>query len=349
MCDISVIIPVYNGAGMLEDCVSSVLNAGNRIAEIIIVDDGSTDQTLSVAEGLAEKNMKIRVIHTENHGTYMARTMGMKAARGSYVTSIDVDDRYCPNSLDMLADLLEDNAADAAIGGLVEIDDYDTMISAPDCPVVKVSTVEQMWPRIMKWKTQEFVSYINKLYKREMMQDFVEAEGICQGDDVTITCQTFLGVKTVVETNSPMYLYYQNPESLTRVGFSDRDLDVQRVWDKVVEIMGEKRKDLLPMAQYNRWRTDFTMMTRLILVDDKTLDRKYAGELQKWRAGLKAHWKDLIAPHAMPRNRELLVLGLRFCYGPTKAAMRLGRKLMRKETSVILHSGDKRPAMKSQV
>ena len=342
MCDISVVIPVYNGAGMLKDCVFSVQNAGNRIAEIIIVDDGSTDQTLSMAEGLAEKNKKIRVIHTENHGTYMARTTGMKAAAAPYITSIDVDDRYCPNSLDMLADLLEDKDADVAIGGLIEIDDYQTPISSSDRPVIKLSTAEQMWPRIMKWKTQEFVSYINKLYKREMVQDFVEAEGICQGEDVLITCQTFLGVKTVVETTAPMYLYYQNPESLTRVGFSDRDLDVQRVWDEVVEIMRERRPDLLPMAQFNRWRTDFTMITRLILVDDKALDRKYAGELQKWRAGLKDHWKDLISPHAMPRNRELLVIGLRFTYGPTKAAMRLGRKLTRKETSVILHSGDKR-------
>ena len=342
MQDIAVIIPVYNGADMLESCVQSVNNAGKRVSEIIIVDDGSTDQTLSVAEKLAEENKMIRVIHTENHGTYMARTTGMKAAKASYVTSIDVDDRYCPNSLDMLAGLLEDKAADAAIGGLVEIDDYHIQIPTPDHPLVKTSTSDQMWLRIMKWKTQEFVSYINKLYKKELVQEFVEADGICQGEDVLITCQTFLGVKRVVETTAPMYLYYQNPESLTRVGFSDRDLDVQRVWDKVVEIMRKKRPDLLPMAQYNRWRTDFTMITRLILVDDKALDRKYAGELRKWRAELKAHWKDLVSPHAMPRNRELLVIALRFCFSPTRILMRMGRKLTREETSVILHSGDKR-------
>ena len=97
MQDIAVIIPVYNGADMLEACVQSVNCAGKRVSEIIIVDDGSTDQTLSVAEKLAEENKMIRVIHTENHGTYMARTTGMKAAKASYVTSIDVDDCYCPN------------------------------------------------------------------------------------------------------------------------------------------------------------------------------------------------------------------------------------------------------------
>ena len=342
MCDISVVIPVYNGAEMLEDCINSVLNAGNRISEIIIVDDGSTDQTFSVAAELAKLHHIIKVIHTENHGTYMARTAGMKAATASYVTSIDVDDRYYPGSLDVLADLLEKNNADVAIGGLVEIDDYQTPISDPDSPVIKVSTADQMWPRIMKWKTQEFVSYINKLYKRELVQAFVEADGICQGEDVLITCQTFLGVKRVVETTAPMYLYYQNPESLTRVGFGDHDLDIQRVWDQVVDIMKAKRPDLLAMAQFNRWRTDFTLITRLILANDKTLDKKYARKLQKWRSGLKEHWRDLLTPHAMPRNRELLVVGLRFFYSPARALMRLGRKLTQKDTSTILHSGDKR-------
>ena len=342
MCDISVVIPVYNGAGMLEDCVHSVMSAGNRISEIIIVDDGSTDRTLSVAERLAEHNEVVRVIHTENHGTYMARTTGMKAATASYVTSIDVDDRYCQDSLDMLAKLLEDNDADVAIGGLVEIDDYQLPIPVSDNPLVKVSTVDQMWPRIMKWKTQEFVSYINKLYKKELVQDFVKADGICQGEDVLITCQTFLEVKKMVETTAPMYLYYQNPESLTRVGFGKHDLDVIRVWDYVVKIMSRKRPDLLYMARYNRWRTDFTMISRLILANDRNTDQEYALELRKWRSGLKRHWKDLVLQHAMPKNRELLIIGLRFFYTPTKLLMRLGRRLTKKEISIILHSGDKR-------
>ena len=341
MANISVIIPVYNGAEMLEPCIESILAAGKRISEIIIVDDGSTDGTLDVANIVATVEPRIRVIHTDNHGTYMARVTGMKAATAAYVTSIDADDRYFPDSLDMLADLLEEHDADVAMGGLVEADNYDVKPIA-EKPVITVSTADKFWPRIMKWKTQEFVSYINKLYRREALPDFVDADGICQGEDVLITCQSFLNVKRIVETTAPMYLYYQNPESLTRVGFSDRDLDVIQVWDKVVEIMERTRPALLPMAQFNRWRTDFTMITRLILVDDKGLDKKYRKELSAWRAGLKTHWKDLIVPHAMPRNRELLVIGLRFFYTPTKMLMRMGRKFSKKETSVILHSGDKR-------
>ena len=67
--DISVILPVYNGADMLETCVRSVLSAGKRVAEIIIVDDGSSDDTLAVAEALAAGQSRVKVIHTENHIT----------------------------------------------------------------------------------------------------------------------------------------------------------------------------------------------------------------------------------------------------------------------------------------
>ena len=341
MKDIAVVIPVYNGEKLLADCVKSVSAAGKRISEIIIVDDGSIDETLQMAQRIKEDDPRIKVIHTDNHGTYMARTTGMKAATADYVTSIDADDRYFSGCLDMLANLLEEYDADVAMGKLVETDHYD-VTPVPGEPVITISTAEQMWPRIMKWKTQEFVCYINKLYIRELLPDFVEADGICQGEDVLITCQTFLNVKKIVETTAPMYLYYLNPESLTHAGFGDRDLDVLRVWDKVIETVRKKRSNLLFMARFNRWRTDFTMISRLILADDKKLDMKYSHELKKWRSGLRKHWKALAFSHVMPKNRELLVIGLRFFYYPTKVLMRFGKRIVKKDVSVILHSGDKR-------
>lgn len=343
--DIAVVLPVYNGENSLEACIKSINAAGSRISEIIIVDDGSTDGTLSKARALAAGDHKIHVISKANNGCYMARRTGIEAATARYIAFIDADDAYIAGSLDMLAELLEENDADVAVGAYKEVMTWEGMDCsfAETAPVITTCTAEQMWQRIMKWKTQEFVNYVwNKLYKRELLIDLIEADGINQGEDVLLTCQAFLGVKKIVETTKSVYLYYHNPESLTRVGFGDGDLNLIRVWDNIVSIMKEKRSDLLPMAQFNRWRTDFTLITRLILIDDKESDKKYSGELKKWRSSLKEHWKDLLSPHAMPRNREILVLGLRFFYGPTKLFLRLGRKLSKKETSVILHSGDKR-------
>ncbi|MBP5462330.1 MAG: glycosyltransferase family 2 protein, partial [Lachnospiraceae bacterium] len=198
--DITVVVPVYNGAEMLSACVESVFCAGKRISEVLIVDDGSTDDTPKIAESLADKNPEIRVIHTDNHGCYTARITGLQAARTTYVTSVDVDDRYVPGALDLLAELLVKKDADVAIGAYREVSSFES-VSLDDSGEVRVYSSEEMWPRIMKWKTQEFVNYVwNKLYKREVFSKLTEADGVNQGEDVLITCQAFCNVNKIAET-----------------------------------------------------------------------------------------------------------------------------------------------------
>lgn len=342
MKDISVIVPVYNGEKQLESCFRSIYAAGERVAEIIFVDDGSTDNTLSAARRLADTDVRVRVIHTENHGCYAARLTGINNASSRYIAFADVDDCFCEGALDLLAVLLERYSADVAMGGYEET--YNRSKKKPDKGIIKVRTQNSasMWRRIMKWKTQEFVCYVwNKLYKKELFKDFVYEEGINQGEDVLITCQAFIGVRKLVETTAPVYLYYKNPESLTHTGFGDGDTGLLRVWDLIVGIMKKRRPDLLYMAQFNRWRTDFTLITRLILTDSHEADQKYSAELKKWRSSLGMHWKELVFAHAMPLNRELLVIGLRFFFVPTRFLMRLAKKMSRKSSSELLHNGEK--------
>ena len=174
---IAVILPVYNGADMLDSCLRSIFLAGERVSEIIIVDDGSTDKTLSKAEVLAEKNPKISVIHTENHGSYMARVTGIKASTARYIAFIDVDDHYYNGSLDLLAELLEEHDADIAFGGIVEtMESVDALL--PGCSVdarITESLPEQMWTRIMKWKTQVMmILLLLMLHKLLMMVQMVQ-------------------------------------------------------------------------------------------------------------------------------------------------------------------------------
>ena len=342
--NVAVVLPVYNGASMLEACIRSVSAAGERVSEIIIVDDGSTDETLARARAIANRDHRIHIISTDNHGSYMARVTGIRAATADFLAFIDVDDHFIPGSLDLLAGLLESCDADISFGGIIETENCSS-VNIPDAEAaVRIQTSAEMWPRIMKWKTQEFMLYIwHKLYKRELFDDLPEIDHICQGDDVILTCAAFRNAKRIAETTAPVYLYCINPSGLTHRGFSDSDLDLIRVWDTVVDMMdSQDNPDLSYLARFNRWRTDYTLITRLILTDDKKADRKYAEELVKWRNGLKRHWRDLISPHAMPADREILVFGLRFFYVPVKVLLRMGKRASGISTGVLLHSGDKR-------
>ena len=91
---ISFILPSYNVAPYLEPCVKSIEQQNIHDYEIIIVDDGSTDNTLDVATALATQNQAIVVIHQENGGVSKARNVGLAKAQGLYVAFLDPDDFY---------------------------------------------------------------------------------------------------------------------------------------------------------------------------------------------------------------------------------------------------------------
>ena len=106
----SVVIPAYNQAGFLAQAVESVLAQTFRDFEIIVVDDGSTDDTPAVASGFGEK---IRYIRQENRGLAGARNSGLRAAQGEYVGLLDSDDIWLPGYIEQMMKLAEQNPATA--------------------------------------------------------------------------------------------------------------------------------------------------------------------------------------------------------------------------------------------
>ena len=96
---VSVVIPAYNAAGVLSQCVSSVLAQEGVEVEVVIVDDGSADDTLAVATGLAEADPRVRVVSKPNGGVSSARNAGLDAATGEVVVFVDADDALVPGAL----------------------------------------------------------------------------------------------------------------------------------------------------------------------------------------------------------------------------------------------------------
>lgn len=112
MPQVSVILPAYNCETTLERCLDSVLSQTFRDFELIIVNDGSTDGTLSIAESFARDDERVTVISQANQGQGMARNAAIKLSKGSYIAFIDSDDRYKPGALASMVDALESNDAD---------------------------------------------------------------------------------------------------------------------------------------------------------------------------------------------------------------------------------------------
>ena len=101
MIRVSLIIPVYNEAPFLKRCLDSVANQTDKSAQIIIVDDGSTDGSAEICDEY--KKCGFEVYHKKNGGVSSARNFGLKKATGEYVTFLDADDVLLPNALQVMA------------------------------------------------------------------------------------------------------------------------------------------------------------------------------------------------------------------------------------------------------
>jgi glycosyltransferase involved in cell wall biosynthesis len=108
---ISCIVPVYNGEQHLEEALASVLAQDWRPLEVIVVDDGSTDRTLAIAHGVAEKEPEVRVVSQENGGPSVARNTGISEATGELICFLDADDLWHPEKLLLHADRFRTNPA----------------------------------------------------------------------------------------------------------------------------------------------------------------------------------------------------------------------------------------------
>ena len=123
---VSVVIPVYNMEEYLPATLDSVLASDYPLLEVIVIDDGSTDNSLGVAERYAARDERLRVFHQENAGVCAARNRGLEAAGGEFIAFCDDDDLFWQGALKLLLQTAEDSHADIVRGG------YELLRQRPD-------------------------------------------------------------------------------------------------------------------------------------------------------------------------------------------------------------------------
>lgn len=113
---VSIIVPIYNTAKYLPKCLDSLLAQTHDNLEILLIDDGSTDNSGAIANKYAKKNLRIKVIHQRNGGQSSARNTGLSKATGKYISFVDSDDEIKPKFIENLLKLYEDNTSIAVCG-----------------------------------------------------------------------------------------------------------------------------------------------------------------------------------------------------------------------------------------
>ena len=113
---VSIIVPVYNTGKYLSLCIESILNQSFTGFEILLIDDGSTDESGDICKEYAKKDSRIRVFHKENGGVSSARNIGLDNASGEWIYFVDSDDQILPGGLQTMVDCISDGV-DIVMGG----------------------------------------------------------------------------------------------------------------------------------------------------------------------------------------------------------------------------------------
>ena len=152
---ISVIVPVYNTEKYIEKCVMSILNQTYKNLEIILIDDGSTDNSPQICDSLAEKDNRITVIHQPNGGVSSARNIGLDNTHGDYITFVDSDDYIEPNMIEFLSENIGDT--NIAMCGYTSVEENGNLSPQENVTVTDgIISTDTFWNIFTP--TQEFIT-----------------------------------------------------------------------------------------------------------------------------------------------------------------------------------------------
>lgn len=229
---ISVIVPVYNGQDYLEKCIESIEKQTYENLEVIIINDGSTDNTGVICKKLGERFENIRIIFTEDVGVSAARNAGLESAQGAFVTFVDADDRLRPKTLQVLYDCIMKTGSDAAGCSFEEWEkeeDWTAFLSrryAIDEPVKYIPS-DYLKEEILKGNSRCW----SKLYRHAAIGSLRFREGLTIGEDMLFLVQFLPCIRSIAESAYPGYGYYHNPHGAMNRKFTGRYMDQITCWE----------------------------------------------------------------------------------------------------------------------
>lgn len=277
---ISVIVPIYNIEKYIDRCVESVVNQTYKNLEIILVDDGSTDNSSSVCDDWAKRDSRIKVIHKKNGGLSDARNFGLDNAKGDYIAFVDGDDFIDINMYDSMLNYLKKYNCDICICGINKIENGREFITRPYMYSNNEFTILNNENALVELLNDRLdVSSCNKLYKKEIINDLRFPYGITN-EDFALMYKFFYRSNQIIIINENYYKYIQRQGSITTTKFNERQFDKYYNCIQMMDFIEENIPNLINEAKYYLWYHTFCLLKQLYLENLIISYSKYAKELK---------------------------------------------------------------------
>lgn len=311
---ISVIVPVYNVEPYLCRCVDSILGQTYENLEVILVDDGSPDNSGAICDAYAQKDPRVRVIHQENGGLSAARNAGIDAATGAYLAFVDSDDYLEADAYERMLSAAKKFDVPVVVAGRWDVSGKTGEKALGLCPKVqeKISS-EELVGRIFLWDGCDS-SACDKLFASWLFETIRFPVGmVCE--DLAVMYRLILQADSASLCPTPVYNYYHRPGSISgKNPVTDKTFHFPRHTAEIYPYIRENYPAIEPQARYLRLRS---LVITLLILEKREEARHYRAEYRAARRELRKHTAFLLTSPYFGRQERLTALLLAFgIYGP---------------------------------
>lgn len=245
---VSIIVPVYNAEKYLDRCINSLLNQDYPDIEIVLVNDGSTDDSPAIcSDFVARFPEKIRLINQQNQGASIARKNGIEASRGEYLMFADSDDFVSEKYVSALYGALIESNAEIALCPVKRIEIGENPHFA-DSITTRTMQRDELFRRFFKY---EFWGFVCGIYHRNVFENLTFPVATVN-EDYYIKAQMFASQTAVGFVDEPLYCYEQHPGSLSKQPLSLRALgefdNAKATWEFICQNAPAYSKQALAIA-----------------------------------------------------------------------------------------------------
>ena len=277
---ISIIVPIYNVGKYLPKCIESILNQTFKNFELILVNDGSTDNSGVVCDDYAKKDTRIKIIHKSNGGVSSARNAGLYVAKGEYIGFVDPDDYIDKNMYEKLYRLCIDNNSDIAICRFNREINGKIQNKESTEEIIELNNMEAM-NELFKGNLYRF-SLCNKLFSKKCFNDVLFPEGRMH-EDLSTTYKLFANSKKAVYIDYYGYIYVKRENSILTSTYNEKRLQAFIAWDEIIEFIDKNYYEIIEqvIATFTYWCVD-NILYILNQVNNSKKKNNYLNIIQKY-------------------------------------------------------------------
>ena len=223
---VSIILPIYNTEKYIENTLNSIINQTFTDYEIIIINDGSTDQSPEICEKILTKNnINYKIHHQENKGVSSARNKGLENVKGEYIIFVDGDDQIHEKHIESLYTNLKKENTDFAFTQMIIKKGKKTITPSDAYKAIKGQKILTGYQLIKHELMMDIpFRFCQIMYKKQIIKEnnIKFSENVTYGEDTEFALKSLLYAKTIAYTEQATYYYLQNDTSSTSQSFLER-------------------------------------------------------------------------------------------------------------------------------